>query len=205
MSNFDAQGVAVNARGCVRRRWNGEATERGPEQRHWWKIAPDRVAGGRPDAVADEQRVAAPHPVGNEEIQPDAVGRRDTRGTVAAHGTQSYFGAVEDPFHLRLQGKYDSFDDGAGITFHPLADGTLTPQDKRLAFVAAASGQIEVVDIAYYSNRARLMLKHPIYGPIRASLPMPGDPPDVILKLFAVSTDGLIVIDLTSSDIKPGP
>lgn len=126
-------------------------------------------------------------------------------GTVAAHGTQSYFGAVEDPFHLRLQGKYDSFDDGAGITFHPLADGTLTPQDKRLAFVAAASGQIEVVDIAYYSNRARLMLKHPIYGPIRASLPMPGDPPDVILKLFAVSTDGLIVIDLTSSDIKPGP
>jgi hypothetical protein len=126
-------------------------------------------------------------------------------GTVAAHGTQSYFGAVEDPFHLRLQGKYDSFDDGAGITFHPLADGTLTPQDKRLAFVAAASGQIEVVDIAYYSNRARLMLKHPIYGPIRASLPMPGDSPDVILKLFAVSKDGLIVIDLTSNDIKPGP
>lgn len=126
-------------------------------------------------------------------------------GTVAAHGSQSYFGAVEAPFHLRLQGKYDSFDDGAGITFHPNADGTLSPQDQRLAFVAAASGQIEVVDIAYYSNRARLMLKHPIYGPIRASLPMPGDPADVILKLFAVSKDGLIVIDLTSRDIRPGP
>ena len=126
-------------------------------------------------------------------------------GTVAAHGTQSYFGAVEEPFHLRLQGKYDSFDDGAGIAFHPNADGTLTPQDQRLAFVAAASGQIEVVDIAYYTNRARLMLKHPIYGPIRASLPMPGDPADVVLKLFAVSRDGLIVVDLTSRDIKPGP
>lgn len=126
-------------------------------------------------------------------------------GTLAAHGGQTYFGAVDDPFHLRLQGKYDSFDDGAGVTFHPLADGTLTPQEQRLAFVAAASGQIEVVDIAYYTNRARLMLKHPIYGPIRASLPMPGDPPDVVLKLFAVSQDGLIVIDLTSKDIKPGP
>jgi hypothetical protein len=125
--------------------------------------------------------------------------------TVASHGTQSYFAAVDDPFHLRLQGKYDSFDDGAGIAFHPEANGTLTPQDQRLAFVAAASGQIEVVDIAYYTNRARLMLKHPIYGPIRASLPMPGDPPDVVLKLFAVSQDGLIVVDLTSKDIKPGP
>lgn len=125
--------------------------------------------------------------------------------TVAAHGNQSYFAAVEDPFHLRLQGKYDSFDNGAGITFHPQANGTLTPQDQRLAFVAAASGQIEVVDIAYYTNRARLQLKNPIYGPIRASLPMPGDSPDVILKLFAMSQNGLIVIDLRSGDIKPGP
>ena len=125
--------------------------------------------------------------------------------TVAAHRNQSYFAAVEDPFHLRLQGKFDSFDNGAGITFHPLANGALTPQDQRLAFVAAASGQIEVVDIAYYTNRARLQLKTPIYGPIRASLPMPGDAPDVILKLFAMSQNGLIVIDLSSRDIKPGP
>ena len=125
--------------------------------------------------------------------------------TVASHGTQSYFAAVDDPFHLRLQGKYDSFDDGAGVVFHPSANGTLTPQDQRLAFVAATPGEIEVVDIAYYTNRARLMLKHPIYGPIRASLPMPGDPADVILKLFAVSKDGLIVVDLTAKDIKPGP
>ena len=89
--------------------------------------------------------------------------------------------------------------------FHPSANGTLTASDQRLAFVAAAPGQIEVVDIAYYTNRARLMLKYPIYGPIRASLPMPGDPADVVLKLFAVSRKGLIVVDLTAKDIKPGP
>ena len=35
--------------------------------------------------------------------------------------------------------------------------------------------------------------------------PMPGDPPDVVLKLYAVSQQGLVVIDLTASDIKPGP
>ena len=128
-----------------------------------------------------------------------------TGSTVAAHGTQSYFASVSNPFHLRLQGKYDSFDDGAGIAFHPSADGTNTPQDQRLAFIGAASGVVEVVDIAYYVNRARLQLKSPIYGPLRASLPMPGDPAGVILKLYALSEKGLIVIDLTANDIKPGP
>ena len=125
--------------------------------------------------------------------------------TVAAHGLQSYFGAVSDPFHLRLQGKYDSFDDGAGVAFHPMANGTLTPQDKRLAFVGAASGVIEIVDVAYYINRGKLPLRNPIYGPLRASLPMPGDDPSVVLKLFAVTQQGLVVVDLTANDIKPGP
>lgn len=125
--------------------------------------------------------------------------------TVAAHGLQSYFGAVSDPFHLRLQGKFDSFDDGAGIAFHPLANGTLTPQDKRLAFVGASSGVIEIVDVAYYINRGKLPLKNRIYGPLRASLPMPGDDPSIVLKLFAVTQQGLVVVDLTANDIKPGP
>jgi hypothetical protein len=125
--------------------------------------------------------------------------------TVAAHGLQSYFGAVSDPFHLRLQGKFDSFDDGAGIAFHPQASGVLTPQDQRLAFVGAASGMIEIVDIAYYTLRGKLPLKNKIYGPLRASLPMPGDDPSVVLKLFAVTQQGLVVVDLTANDIKPGP
>ncbi len=130
----------------------------------------------------------------------DASGR-----TVASHGSQSYFSFVSDPFHLRLQGKYDSADDGAGIAFHPRANGTLTAQQDRIAFVASSNGSIEVVDVAYYINRAKLTLKNPIYGPLRASLPMPGDPPEVILKLYAISQQGLVVIDLTAADIKPGP
>lgn len=125
--------------------------------------------------------------------------------TVASHGSQSFFSMVSDPFHLRLQGKYDSFDNGAGITFHPMASGTLTPMPQRLAFVGAASGVIEVVDIAYYVNRGKLQLKNPIYGPLRASGPMPGDPADVVMKLYAVSKEGLVVVDLTAGDIKPGP
>jgi len=128
-----------------------------------------------------------------------------TGGTVASHGSQSYFAFVSDPFHLRLQGKFDSADNGAGIAFHPQADGTLTPANQRLAFVGAASGQIEIVDVAYYIGRGKLQLKSPIYGPLRASGPMPGDSPDVVMKLYAMSKQGLIVIDLSAADIKPGP
>lgn len=125
--------------------------------------------------------------------------------TVASHGLQSYFTEVGAPFHLRLQGKYDSFDDGAGIALHPDADGRNSPADQRLAFVGSAGGKIEIIDIAYFINRGTLRLKQPIYGPLRVSKPMPGDDPSVILKLFAITTRGLVVIDLTLADIKAGP
>ena len=137
-----------------------------------------------------------------------------TGKTVASHGLQSYFSEVDAPFHLRLQGKYDSFNDGAGVAIHPDADGQNTPAGQRLAFIGSSSGQIEIVDIAYFINRGSLPLKYPIYGPLRVSQPMPGDnagklcpgdPTCIILKLFAITTRGLIVIDLTGADIKAGP
>jgi hypothetical protein len=129
-----------------------------------------------------------------------------TGKTVASHGLQSYFAAADNPFHLRLQGFYDSFDDGAGIALHPEADGFNTsPDTKRLAFVASTSGRVEIVDLAHFNNRGILRLKYPVYGPLRASVPMPGDatsPTPIVLKLFAVTQRGLIVIDLTAADIK---
>ena len=95
------------------------------------------------------------------------------------------------PFTQRLQGKKTTFDQGAGIAFHPNADGIATPQNNRLAFVASANGSIEMVDIAYYDfQRGTLATKFNLYGPLRASLPFPGDDPSVVFKLFGVSSDG---------------
>jgi hypothetical protein len=130
----------------------------------------------------------------------DSTGRN-----VLAHGLESYLSEVANPFHLRLQGKYNSLDAGAGVAFHPLANGRTTPQASRLAFIASSTGEIEVMDAAYFINRGHLPLKYPIYGPLRASLPMLNDDPAVILKLFALTQRGLIVIDVTQNDIKPGP
>lgn len=128
-----------------------------------------------------------------------------TGATLAAHGNESYFAAIQNPFHLRLQGKYNSFDNGAGIAFDPGANGYTTVSSDRLAFAGSQDGHIEIIDIAYYLQRGKLTLKNNLYGPLRASRPFPGDPAGTVLKLFGLSNAGLVVIDLTAADIRPGP
>jgi hypothetical protein len=125
---------------------------------------------------------------------------------VGAHGLlESYFASIPDPLHLRLQGTYNSADQGAGIAFSPGANGTGTSNlADRIAFVASAGGKIEIVDVAHYNNRGTLQLKYPVYGPLRVTRPLPGDPADVVLKLYVMSTNGLVVINLRASDIQPG-
>lgn len=129
-----------------------------------------------------------------------------TGQTIGVHGTETAFAAVTRPFTQRLQGKKSTFSKGAGIAFHPNADGPSTPAVSRLAFVASDNGTIEAVDIAYYDFvRGALATKFNLYGPLRASLPFPGDPPSVVFKLFGVSSKGLVVVDVTAADILPGP
>jgi hypothetical protein len=129
-----------------------------------------------------------------------------TGQTIGIHGRESYFASVEYPFTQRLQGKKSTFSTGAGIAFHPNADGVTTPQKDRLAFVASANGTVEVVDIAYYDfARGSLATKNNLYGPLRATLPFPGDDPSVVFKLFGLSPTGLVMIDVTAADIAAGP
>ncbi|HVZ79082.1 MAG TPA: hypothetical protein VG818_13950 [Gemmatimonadaceae bacterium] len=125
---------------------------------------------------------------------------------VAARGLgDAYIAAVQQPFHLRLQGTYDSQGNGTGVAFGPGANGNATPANDRVAFVGSSTGTIEIVDAAYYTNRGTLQVKYGLYGPIRASRPLPGDPPDVVMKLFGMTPQGLVVVDLRASDIKSAP
>jgi hypothetical protein len=142
---------------------------------------------------------------------------------VGAHGVQTFFGAVEDPLHLRLQGVYGGTGTGgAGIAFHPRANGQVDfgaappvarPDDERLAFIADGNKSIHAIDIAFFIRRGRFELKHQLYGPLRVSRPLQGDNPAgtavsdlVILKLYGISlAGGLTVIDLRARDILPVP
>jgi hypothetical protein len=132
---------------------------------------------------------------------------------VTAHGLQTFVAAMDTPFHLRLDGVYDSFDNGAGVAYHPNANSTLSAPADRVLFSATNSGIIEIVDVAHYNNRGKLVTKGDFYGPLHATLPIagdnvglvcPGDPSCVILKLYGLSSKGLVVIDVRASDIKPG-
>ena len=124
--------------------------------------------------------------------------------TVAAHGDESFFASIDVPFHLRLQGKYSNSSPGMGITFHPQAKAS-AGDVQRTAYVASGNQTIEILDIFHYLNRGTLPIKTNLYGPLRAALPGASDPPDVILKLFGISPNGLVVIDVRASDILPSP
>jgi hypothetical protein len=125
--------------------------------------------------------------------------------TVAGHGSESYFASVDVPFHLRLQGKFATFQKGGGIAFHPGARGTNTPIDERVSFVASDDATIEIVDIAHYLSVGELPIKTKLYGPLRVSRRFPSDPPEVVLKLYGVATTGLVVIDVRATNYTPIP
>jgi hypothetical protein len=129
-----------------------------------------------------------------------------TGQTLGVHGNETYFTKVSYPFEERLQGKRSTFATGAGIAFHPGANGPGTPADKRLAFVASNNGTIEAIDIAYYDFvRGTLATKYNLYGALRVTQPFPGDAPNVVLKLFGLSKSGLVIIDVTAADLIAGP
>ncbi|MBC7788514.1 MAG: hypothetical protein H7Z74_01100 [Anaerolineae bacterium] len=144
--------------------------------------------------------------INNASEQVFGVALNKNGSEAAVHGQESYFFEVEDlALHLRLQGKVNTFDQGAGIAFHPDNVGGLSASDARVAFIASANGTIEIVDSFHYTSRGTLPVRANLYGPIRVTKPFPGDNPAVVLKLFGLTAEGLIVIDIRATDILPLP
>jgi hypothetical protein len=143
--------------------------------------------------------------INNASVQIFGLALDKSGQTLGLHGAETYFAKVTQPFTQRLSGKYSTFGQGGGIAFHPNADGINTPATDRLSFIASNNGTIEMIDIAYFTSRGVLATKTNLYGPLRASLPFPGDDPSIVLKLFGLSPNGLVVIDVTAADIQAGP
>ena len=97
---------------------------------------------------------------------------------IGAHGDEASFAAVDEPFHLRLQGKFNTFSHGEGIAFHPASQGPNTPSpSERLAFLASDNASISILDVAHFLSAGVLPIKTKLYGPLKVSRPFPGDPP----------------------------
>ena len=119
---------------------------------------------------------------------------------VSVHGVETFFADSS----LRLQGKFATFNDGAGIAFHPgNVNENTTNVSARVAFVASGDKSIQIVDSYSYRLRGRIPIRTNLYGPLRAVLRSPSDDPDVVVKLFGLTPEGIVVIDVRSGDILP--
>lgn len=120
---------------------------------------------------------------------------------LAVHGVETFFADSS----LRLQGKYATFNTGAGVAFHPHnIDENTADASARVAFVASGDKSIQVVDTYSYRLRGRIPIRANLYGPLRASVPSPAEraaDPTLVVKLFGLTKDGLVVIDVRTGDI----
>jgi len=121
---------------------------------------------------------------------------------VAVHGVETFFADSS----LRLQGKFATFNTGAGVAFHPEnVDEETADLAARVAFVASGDASIQIVDTYSYRLRGRIPIRANLYGPLRAVPPTPAEratTPTLVVKLFGLTSEGLVMIDVHASDIK---
>jgi len=118
------------------------------------------------------------------------------------HGIETFF---SDPT-LRLQGKFATFNTGAGVAFHPgNVDEATADASARVAFVASGDYSIQIVDTYTYRLRGRIPIRSNLYGPLRAVAPSAAEltsDPTLVVKLFGLTPEGLVMIDVHASDIQ---
>lgn len=120
---------------------------------------------------------------------------------LGVHGVGAFFGDTA----LRLQGTVE-MGGGAGIVFHPNHDGPgqLADPLARSAFVAEGDTTIAILDTYFFRQRGTLPIRQNITGAIRAVLPTAAEltaMPDLAVKLFALTPNGMIVINVRRCDI----
>jgi hypothetical protein len=117
---------------------------------------------------------------------------------IGVHGIETFFADSS----LRLQGKFATFNTGAGIAFHPRNVEEQTPDSlARVAFVASGDMSIQIVDSYSYRLRGKIPLRTNLYGPLRAVVPPPGSDPAIVVKLFGLTPEGIVIIDVFRADI----
>jgi len=115
---------------------------------------------------------------------------------IAIHGAETFFADSA----LRLQGKYSTYSNGAGIAFHPDNDSKFAADSVSEAFVASSDTTIQVVDSYHFRLRQNLPIKTNLYGALRAwHVFNPSS--DVVLKLYGLTPEGLVVIDVRREDL----
>jgi hypothetical protein len=126
------------------------------------------------------------------------INRDGTLGV--ARGNQAYF--FNDT--LRLQGTMESGVPTGGVAMHPQNGNYPTSQANRLAFVSGTEGgrpYIDVLDAFYFAPVRRIYLRDPVVGALVVAPRAPGDPANVNLRLYALTTTGVLGLAITNEDL----
>ena len=86
---------------------------------------------------------------------------------------------------------------------HPDNDAASTSVPaERLTFLGSGDARIEIVDAFHYTfSRGTLIIRDPIVGPLRISRNLPTDSPEVRLRVYGITENGVVVIKVRDSDI----
>lgn len=129
------------------------------------------------------------------------IGINANSTNIGVHGVETFFADSS----LRLQGKFATVSTGAGIAFHPRnSDESGGNAPTRVVFVASGDKSVQIVDSYNYRLRGRIPIRENLYGPLRAALPTAAEleaDPTLAVKLFGLTSEGLVVIDVRQADI----
>jgi YVTN family beta-propeller protein len=107
---------------------------------------------------------------------------------------------------LRLQGSFTMGPGGAGAVLHnrhPTYPTATAPRLETLGFAGTAQRTIRVVDTVHFTERGEIPIRDELAGVLRVGPRLPGDPPEVLLKLYGITAAGVVVVDVRATDI-PG-
>jgi hypothetical protein len=130
------------------------------------------------------------------------INRDGTLGV--ARGNQAYF--FNDT--LRLQGTMESGAPTGGVAMHPQNANYPTNTANRLAFVSGTENgrpYIDVLDAFYFTPVKRIYLRDPVVGALVVAPRAPGDPANVNLRLYGLTTTGVLGLAITNEDLVRTP
>jgi DNA-binding beta-propeller fold protein YncE len=102
---------------------------------------------------------------------------------------------------LRLWGRaVEGVGGGAGGAMYPDHVGT----GPGLSFVGTDRNSIQILDVNHFTSRGEIPIRDQVVGPLRVSLPLAGDPADTVVRIYAVtSAGGVVLVRVRQSDILP--
>lgn len=127
------------------------------------------------------------------------INRDGTLGV--ARGEQAYFFNQQ----LRLQGVMESGAPTGGVALHP-EGGNYPLGGQRLAFVSGTEGgrpYVAVINAFNFCELKRVYTRDPVTGALAVAPRAPGDPANVNLRLYALTSTGVLSLPIANLDLAP--